>query len=56
MSACSRQLRDELRERGYRVATTSLASFHRSGGSAFCLTLRLDRRSARGEMQATQAA
>jgi len=56
MSACSRGLRDELRERGYRVVTTSLASFHRSGGSAFCLTLRLDRSSARGAMRATQAA
>src|SRR5262249_50053776 len=56
MSACSRRLRDELRERGYRVATTPLASFHRSGGSAFCLTLRLDRSSARGAMRATQAA
>ena len=56
MSACSRRLRDELRERGYRVATTSLASFHRSGGSAFCLTLRLDRASARGEMRKTEAA
>jgi N-dimethylarginine dimethylaminohydrolase len=56
LSACSRGLRDELRERGYRVATTSLASFHRSGGSAFCLTLRLDRRSARSDMRATQAA
>ncbi len=56
MSACSARLRAQLRERGYRVATTSLAAFHRSGGSAFCLTLRLDRRSARGEMRQTQAA
>ena len=56
MSACSRRLRDELRERGYRVATTSLASFQRSGGSAFCLTLRLDRRSARREQRETAAA
>src|SRR5690242_5060180 len=47
MSAASRRLRAELRERGYRVAATSLASFQRSGGSAFCLTLRLDRSSAR---------
>jgi hypothetical protein len=38
------------------VATTSLASFQRSGGSAFCLTLRLDRRSAQGRMQETAAA
>ncbi len=56
MSACSGRLRAQLRERGYRVATTSLAAFQRSGGSAFCLTLRLDRRSARGEMRQTRAA
>jgi N-dimethylarginine dimethylaminohydrolase len=45
MSGCSAQLRAKLKERGYRVATTPLPSFLRSGGSAFCLTLRLDRRS-----------
>jgi N-dimethylarginine dimethylaminohydrolase len=55
MSACSRRLRAELGERGYRVATTSLASFQRSGGSAFCLTLRLDRRSAQGDMRRVAA-
>ncbi len=32
----------ELEERGYRVVTTPLGSFLRSGGAAFCLTLRLD--------------
>jgi N-dimethylarginine dimethylaminohydrolase len=46
MSGGGRRLRAELRERGYAVATTPLPSFLRSGGSAFCLTLRLDRRSA----------
>jgi len=46
MSACSERLRAELGERGYRVVTTPLTAFLRSGGSAFCLTLRLDRRSA----------
>jgi arginine dihydrolase len=56
MSACSARLRAQLRERGYRVATTSLAAFQRSGGSAFCLTLRLDRRSARSELRQTRAA
>src|SRR5262249_26316530 len=56
MSAASRRLRTQLRERGYRVAATSLAAFQRSGGSAFCLTLRLDRRSARGETRETAAA
>ena len=45
MSACSERLRAALAERGYRVVTTPLTSFLRSGGSAFCLTLRLDRRS-----------
>jgi N-dimethylarginine dimethylaminohydrolase len=46
MSDCSARLRAELEERGYRVVTTPLPSFLRSGGSAFCLTLRLDRMSA----------
>ena len=46
MSACSEHLRAQLAERGYRVVTTPLTSFLRSGGSAFCLTLRLDLTSA----------
>jgi N-dimethylarginine dimethylaminohydrolase len=45
MSGCSEHLQSELAERGYRVVTTPLQSFLRSGGAAFCLTLRLDRRS-----------
>jgi N-dimethylarginine dimethylaminohydrolase len=45
MSEASDGLRVELKERGYEVAATPLPSFLRSGGSAFCLTLRLDRRS-----------
>jgi N-dimethylarginine dimethylaminohydrolase len=45
MSGASEPLRRELEERGYRVIITPLPSFLRSGGSAFCLTLRLDRRS-----------
>ena len=56
LSSCGNRLRAELRERGYRVVATSLASFQRSGGSAFCLTLRLDRRSARREMRQIAAA
>jgi N-dimethylarginine dimethylaminohydrolase len=44
MSGCSERLCNELKERGYRVVTTPLQSFLRSGGAAFCLTLRLDRR------------
>jgi N-dimethylarginine dimethylaminohydrolase len=45
MSDCSARLRGALAERGYAVASTPLPSFLRSGGSAFCLTLRLDRQS-----------
>jgi N-dimethylarginine dimethylaminohydrolase len=48
MSACSSHLRATLEARGYRVVGTPLGSFLRSGGAAFCLTLRLDRQSARG--------
>jgi N-dimethylarginine dimethylaminohydrolase len=43
MSGCSEHLRSELEGRGYRVVTSPLQSFLRSGGAAFCLTLRLDR-------------
>ena len=46
MSSCSAALRRRLAALGYRVHTTPLGAFHRSGGSAFCLTLRLDQRSA----------
>jgi N-dimethylarginine dimethylaminohydrolase len=46
MSSCRDRLRSNLTERGYRVVTTPLCSFLRSGGSAFCLTLRLDHSSA----------
>ncbi len=45
VSACSARLRAELKDRGYEVIATPLPSFLRSGGSAFCLTLRLDRQS-----------
>ncbi len=40
MSSCSQRLRAQLAERGYRAITTPLKSFLRSGGAAFCLTLR----------------
>lgn len=43
--AASENLCDELRWRDYQVANIPLRSFLRSGGSAFCLTLRLDRTS-----------
>jgi N-dimethylarginine dimethylaminohydrolase len=46
MSGCSESLRAQLGDRGYRVLTKPLNSFLRSGGSAFCLTLRLDLTSA----------
>jgi N-dimethylarginine dimethylaminohydrolase len=45
LSQCSPALRRRLEERGYRVVATPLGSFLKSGGSAVCLTLRLDRRS-----------
>ena len=43
---CGPRLRAELEGRGYKVVTVPLGSFLRSGGAAFCLTLRLDRLSA----------
>jgi N-dimethylarginine dimethylaminohydrolase len=38
-------LRRALEDRGYKVAKTPLNAFLRSGGSACCLTLRLDHQS-----------
>jgi N-dimethylarginine dimethylaminohydrolase len=49
LSGCSDDLRARLAEHGYRVRATPVGSFLRSGGSAFCLTLRVDRRSASGQ-------
>jgi N-dimethylarginine dimethylaminohydrolase len=46
VSGAGKGLRRKLESRGYRVIDTPLPSFLRSGGSAFCLTLRLDRQSA----------
>jgi N-dimethylarginine dimethylaminohydrolase len=45
ISGAGNRLCEALESRGYRVMDTPLPSFLRSGGSAFCLTLRLDRRS-----------
>jgi len=45
LSRCTDRLRAQLEEHGYRVVATPLSSFLRSGGAAFCLTLRLDCRS-----------
>jgi len=38
----SDSLRGQLAERGYRARVVPLESFNRSGGAAYCLTLRLD--------------
>jgi N-dimethylarginine dimethylaminohydrolase len=46
MSTCGERLRRVLEERRYTVLQTPLDAFLRSGGSACCLTLRLDHRSA----------
>ena len=56
MSGCGRRLRAQLETRGYAVVTTPLSSFLRSGGSAFCLTLRLDLQSRGGNARADAAA
>lgn len=42
MHDCSRALREKLHAIGYRVFCTDLSEFHKAGGSAKCLTLRLD--------------
>lgn len=57
LSACSDALRSRLAECGYRAIVTPLDAFQRSGGSAFCLTLRLDRSSAarHGALKGTAA-
>ena len=45
LSSGSEALRASLEQRGYTVVQTPLNAFLRSGGSACCLTLRLDRSS-----------
>jgi N-dimethylarginine dimethylaminohydrolase len=45
MCWCTPTLRAELESRGYRVHVVPLGSFNRSGGAAYCLTLRLDGKS-----------
>lgn len=45
LSSCSDTLRSKLDDRGLTVLTTPLHAFLKSGGSACCLTLRLDHRS-----------
>jgi N-dimethylarginine dimethylaminohydrolase len=46
LSRCSVALRQKLERRGYAVVETPLDVFQKSGGSACCLTLRLDHQSA----------
>ena len=55
MSHCGDSLHGRLSERGYHVVTTPLPSFLRSGGSAFCLTLRLDLQSQTGAVEGNAA-
>ena len=45
LSSCTDAFRRKVEERGFTVLTTPLQAFLRSGGSACCLTLRLDHRS-----------
>jgi len=55
LSSASTGLRRTLEQRGYRVIETPLDAFQRSGGSACCLTLRLDHR-AKAAQQAQRRA
>ena len=55
LSSASLALRRALKARGYTVVATPLTAFQKSGGSACCLTLRLDHTSA-APAQAAQAA
>jgi N-dimethylarginine dimethylaminohydrolase len=45
VSSCTDTLRARIEERGFAVLATPLHAFLKSGGSACCLTLRLDHRS-----------
>jgi N-dimethylarginine dimethylaminohydrolase len=56
MSSCSEVLRRALESRGYRVAKAPLQAYLRSGGSACCLTLRLDHESKAARASAMTAA
>jgi N-dimethylarginine dimethylaminohydrolase len=53
MHECSRRLRDRLHAIGYRIFCTDLSEFHKAGGSAKCLTLRLEDGPAAGMAAAT---
>lgn len=45
MAKAPRRLRERLEARGYRLVEIDLSPFMLSGGAAYCMTLRLDRRS-----------
>jgi N-dimethylarginine dimethylaminohydrolase len=53
LSSCSLALRCALERRGYTVVETPLDIFQRSGGSACCLTLRLDHASTTTSLDTT---
>lgn len=53
MHDCSRRLRERLHAAGYRVFLTELSEFHKAGGSAKCLTLKLEDGPAAGMAVAT---
>jgi N-dimethylarginine dimethylaminohydrolase len=56
LSSASAELQRELERRGYAVVETPLDVFQKSGGSACCLTLRLDHRSSAAQaIDAVQA-
>jgi N-dimethylarginine dimethylaminohydrolase len=55
LSSCSETLRARLKKRGYTVVEAPLTAFQRSGGSACCLTLRLDYQSAKATASARAA-
>ena len=56
LSSASAELRRALERRGYKVIETPLDVFQKSGGSACCLTLRLDHRLAPASADVSAAA
>jgi N-dimethylarginine dimethylaminohydrolase len=54
LSSCGHGLRAKLERRGYAVVETPLDVFQKSGGSACCLTLRLDHRSPMAASEAVE--
>lgn len=56
LAQCSDRMEAELNRHGFTVHRVPISSFGKSGGSAFCLTLRLDRMSARQAQTARRVA